>query len=81
MAEDLTIAMAKECKVRLKSSDDKIFEVDNAIAMQSEMLKNALADTGTDSTMLQYFMKGTPICFLLIVLWRYVSNATIIFYN
>ncbi|GLJ33198.1 hypothetical protein SUGI_0668600 [Cryptomeria japonica] len=53
--------MAKECKVRLKSSDDKIFEVDNAVAMQSEMLKNALADTGTDSTMLQYFMKGATI--------------------
>lgn len=50
MAEDPTAAMAKECKVRLKSSDDTIFEVEYAVAMQSQMLKNALSDTGTDGT-------------------------------
>ncbi|GLJ33192.1 hypothetical protein SUGI_0668550 [Cryptomeria japonica] len=43
--------MVKECKVKLKSSDDNIFEVEHAVAMQSQLLKNALADSGTDSTL------------------------------
>jgi S-phase kinase-associated protein 1 len=40
--------MAKECKVRLKSSDDEIFEVGEAVASQSEVIKNIIEDIGTD---------------------------------
>ena len=40
--------MAKECKVRLKSSDDEIFEVDEAVASESEVIKNTIEDIGTD---------------------------------
>ncbi|GLJ33194.1 hypothetical protein SUGI_0668560 [Cryptomeria japonica] len=42
--------MAKECKVKLKSWDDNTFEVEYVVAMQSQLLNNALAETGTDNT-------------------------------
>ncbi|GLJ36415.1 hypothetical protein SUGI_0731140 [Cryptomeria japonica] len=41
--------MAKECKVRLKSSDDEMFEVDQAVAFESETIKNMIEDTGVES--------------------------------
>ncbi|GLJ33180.1 hypothetical protein SUGI_0668050 [Cryptomeria japonica] len=48
MAEDPNTAVTKECKLKLKSSDDKIFEVDCAVAEQSKFLKNILEDIGTE---------------------------------
>ncbi|XP_059065400.1 SKP1-like protein 1B [Cryptomeria japonica] len=41
--------MAKECKVRLKSSDDEMFEVDQAVVFESETIKNMIEDTGVES--------------------------------
>lgn len=41
--------MAKECQVRLKSSEDEIFEVDEAVASQSIAIKYMIEDTGTDN--------------------------------
>ncbi|GLJ36407.1 hypothetical protein SUGI_0730930 [Cryptomeria japonica] len=41
--------MAKECKVKLKSSDDEMFEVDKAVAFESETIKNMIEDTGVES--------------------------------
>uniref|UniRef100_A0A0C9RQB3 SKP1-like protein n=1 Tax=Wollemia nobilis TaxID=56998 RepID=A0A0C9RQB3_9CONI len=41
--------MAKEGKVKLKSSDDEMFEVDQAVAFESQTIKNMIEDTGTES--------------------------------
>ncbi|GLJ36416.1 hypothetical protein SUGI_0731180 [Cryptomeria japonica] len=41
--------MAKECKVSLKSSDDEMFEVDQAVAFASETIKNMIEDTSVES--------------------------------
>ncbi|KAJ7530072.1 hypothetical protein O6H91_15G077800 [Diphasiastrum complanatum] len=36
-------------KVKLRSSDEEMFEVDEAIAYESQTVKNMIEDTGTDS--------------------------------
>eukprot|EP00246_Nothoceros_aenigmaticus_P014595 TRINITY_DN565_c0_g1_i1.p1 TRINITY_DN565_c0_g1~~TRINITY_DN565_c0_g1_i1.p1 ORF type:complete len:159 (-),score=42.79 TRINITY_DN565_c0_g1_i1:678-1154(-) len=41
--------MSKETKVKLKSSDDEMFEVDEAVAYESQTVKNMIEDTGTDN--------------------------------
>ncbi|CAM6088222.1 unnamed protein product [Calypogeia fissa] len=41
--------MSRENKVKLKSSDDEMFEVDEAVAYESQTVKNMIEDTGTDS--------------------------------
>eukprot|EP00252_Welwitschia_mirabilis_P023609 TRINITY_DN6721_c0_g1_i1.p1 TRINITY_DN6721_c0_g1~~TRINITY_DN6721_c0_g1_i1.p1 ORF type:complete len:158 (-),score=27.32 TRINITY_DN6721_c0_g1_i1:293-766(-) len=40
--------MAKD-KVKLKSSDEELFEVDEAVAFESQTIKNMIEDTGTES--------------------------------
>ncbi|CAM6044395.1 unnamed protein product [Sphagnum compactum] len=37
-----------EKRVKLKSSDDELFEVEEAVADKSQIVKNAIEDTGTD---------------------------------
>ena len=44
---DQQVAMARESKVSLKSSDDELFEVNEAIAFESHTIKNMIEDTGT----------------------------------
>ncbi|CAM6088255.1 unnamed protein product [Calypogeia fissa] len=41
--------MSRDNKVKLKSSDDEMFEVDEAVAYESQTVKNMIEDTGTDS--------------------------------
>ncbi|KAG6545932.1 hypothetical protein Mapa_012592 [Marchantia paleacea] len=41
--------MSKENKVKLKSSDDEMFEVDETVAYESQTVKNMIEDTGTDN--------------------------------
>nr|ABK23709.1 unknown [Picea sitchensis] len=41
--------MARECKVSLKSSDDELFDVNEAVAFESQTIKNMIEDTGTAS--------------------------------
>eukprot|EP00252_Welwitschia_mirabilis_P015129 TRINITY_DN33303_c0_g1_i1.p1 TRINITY_DN33303_c0_g1~~TRINITY_DN33303_c0_g1_i1.p1 ORF type:complete len:158 (-),score=25.98 TRINITY_DN33303_c0_g1_i1:294-767(-) len=40
--------MAKD-RVKLKSSDDELFEVDEAVAFESQTIKNMIEDTGTEA--------------------------------
>lgn len=40
-----------EGKVQLKSSDDEIFEVDEAVAFESETMRNLIEDTGTENVL------------------------------
>jgi S-phase kinase-associated protein 1 len=40
---------ASATKVKLKSSDDEMFEVDEAVAHESQTIKNMIEDTGTDA--------------------------------
>ncbi|KAH9555856.1 hypothetical protein CY35_08G138500 [Sphagnum magellanicum] len=37
-----------EIRVKLKSSDDEMFEVDKAVALESQAVKNMIEDTGMD---------------------------------
>ncbi|KAI5068548.1 hypothetical protein GOP47_0016893 [Adiantum capillus-veneris] len=41
--------MSKELKVKLKSSDDEMFEVEEIVAFESQTIKDMVEDTGTDS--------------------------------
>jgi S-phase kinase-associated protein 1 len=41
------MAMAEK-RVKLKSSDDEMFEVDEAVAFESQAVKNMIEDTGMD---------------------------------
>jgi S-phase kinase-associated protein 1 len=41
--------MSRDNKVKLKSSDDEMFEVDESVAYESQTVKNMIEDTGTDS--------------------------------
>ncbi|MCO5596346.1 hypothetical protein L7F22_050407 [Adiantum nelumboides] len=41
--------MSKESKVKLKSSDDEMFEVEEVVAFESQTIKDMVEDTGTDS--------------------------------
>ncbi|OAE31748.1 hypothetical protein AXG93_4874s1110 [Marchantia polymorpha subsp. ruderalis] len=41
--------MSRENKVKLKSSDDEMFEVDETVAYESQTVKNMIEDTGTDN--------------------------------
>jgi len=41
--------MSKELKVKLKSSDDELFEVEEIVAFESQTIKDMVEDTGTDS--------------------------------
>jgi len=38
-----------EKRVKLKSSDDEMFEVDEAVAFESQAVKNMIEDTGIDA--------------------------------
>jgi len=38
-----------EKRVKLKSSDDEMFEVDEAVAFESQTMKNMIEDTGIDN--------------------------------
>lgn len=40
--------MSKETKVKLKSSDDEMFEVHDIVAYESQTVKNMIEDTGTE---------------------------------
>lgn len=42
-------AMSKELKVKLKASDDELFEVEEIVAFESQTIKDMVEDTGTDS--------------------------------
>jgi hypothetical protein len=44
-------AMARECKVTLKSSDAELFDVDEAVAFESQTIKNMIESTGTTSAL------------------------------
>ena len=44
-------AMAGECKVTLKSSNGDLFDVDEAVAFESQTIKNMIEDTGTASAL------------------------------
>jgi S-phase kinase-associated protein 1 len=41
--------MSRNNKVKLKSSDDELFEVDEAVAFESQTVKNMIEDTGTEN--------------------------------
>eukprot|EP00244_Chara_vulgaris_P010505 TRINITY_DN483_c0_g1_i10.p1 TRINITY_DN483_c0_g1~~TRINITY_DN483_c0_g1_i10.p1 ORF type:complete len:158 (+),score=35.64 TRINITY_DN483_c0_g1_i10:371-844(+) len=41
--------MSRGTRVKLKSSDDEMFEVDEEVAYESQTVKNMIEDTGTDS--------------------------------
>nr|ACR38888.1 SKP1 [Apopellia endiviifolia (species B)]ACR38897.1 SKP1 [Apopellia endiviifolia (species B)] len=41
--------MSKETKVKLKSSDDEMFEVEDVVAFESQTVKNMIEDTGTEN--------------------------------
>ncbi|XP_057828727.1 SKP1-like protein 1A [Cryptomeria japonica] len=75
MAEHPNTTMAKECKVKLKSKDDKIFEVEYAVAMQSQTLKNALAQTGCTDTTLPLHDISSQILAKVIEYCEYHVNA------
>ena len=47
---DQRVAMARESKVSLKISNDKLFEVNEAVAFESQTIKNMIEDTGTATT-------------------------------
>lgn len=42
------MAMAEQ-RVKLRSSDDEMFEVDEAVAFESQAVKNMIEDTGKDA--------------------------------
>ncbi|GAQ80479.1 SCF ubiquitin ligase [Klebsormidium nitens] len=42
-------ASTSATKVKLKSSDDEMFEVDEAVAHESQTIKNMIEDTGVDA--------------------------------
>lgn len=42
------VAMAEQ-RVKLRSSDDEMFEVDEAVAFESQAVKNMIEDTGKDA--------------------------------
>ncbi|MCO5611227.1 hypothetical protein L7F22_065478 [Adiantum nelumboides] len=41
--------MLKESKVKLKSSDDEMFEVEEVVGFESQTMNDMVEDTGTDS--------------------------------
>ncbi|KAH7441917.1 hypothetical protein KP509_03G062100 [Ceratopteris richardii] len=41
--------MSQDNKVKLKSSDDELFEVEDVVAFQSQTIKDMTEDTGTES--------------------------------
>eukprot|EP00250_Pteridium_aquilinum_P035040 c8508_g1_i1 orf=379-858(-) len=41
--------MSKESKVKLKASDDELFEVEEIVAFESQTIKDMVEDTGTES--------------------------------
>ncbi|KAH7434252.1 hypothetical protein KP509_06G007500 [Ceratopteris richardii] len=41
--------MSRELKVKLKSADDELFEVEEIVAFESQTIKDMVEDTGTDS--------------------------------
>jgi S-phase kinase-associated protein 1 len=43
--------MAGECKVTLKSSNGDLFDVNEAVAFESQTIKNMIEDTGTASAL------------------------------
>jgi S-phase kinase-associated protein 1 len=43
----VSVAMAEK-RVKLKSSDDEMFEVEEAVAFESQAVKNMIEDTGMD---------------------------------
>jgi len=44
------MTLARECKVSLKSSNDELFDVNEAVAFESQTIKNVTEDTGIAST-------------------------------
>ncbi|GLJ33191.1 hypothetical protein SUGI_0668530 [Cryptomeria japonica] len=68
--------MVKECKVKLKSSDDKIFEVDYAVAIQSQILNNTLGHTGCTDSALPLHNVSSQILAKVIDYCEYHVNAS-----